>query len=698
MQRISAILPEVLISAVLFSGCGGGNLMKSPPPPQALQPSIVAISPTTVPAGSGGFALTITGTGLSMNTQVKFGSAVLMPTSVAQGNCPGGGSCTVLTVNVPAQNVANAGTIIVSVANSSMVSNDVAFAVTPQSGSITGAPQLLLFSPMIAPVSSASFQLVVAAENVAQGATVNFGSLSLTPTSSGVTFYPSSAALSTLMVQVPATAIATPGMVTVSVTNPGASGGTSNQGDFFIVSKGTFPIEESLSNDHPPVAGNAPSTHSSTMIDGFVVTFDSTATNLVTGATSGLSQVYVRHNCFGTTATCIANQTQLVSVAPDGSPGAGGTNGSDKPTISQDGRFIVFESDDTNLVPGATQAVEQIYLRDTCQSILGPAKNCTPQTILVSASPSGEPGNAPSTNPVAGAFGLFVAFQSSATNLVSQSTPSGVQQIYLWRGCNALLDATAGCQSGITLESVDASGKAGNKDSTNPALNEGLVVAFQSLADNLVANTPGNGFQQIYLRNTCLALTSPAPGVPCGNNPQAVSLDSNGHLGTGDSVTPGVGAFGMVTVFATRAPNLLPPNTSNQQIVAFNTCFAVPEIPCVASKGGVISVDQNGMPGQGGSSHPTITGLDRVAFTSQASLVLGVTGQQVYGVNGSFPCAQAGPCPWMPPVLVSVDSSGKPMGGDYAALDLAGQFATFSSVGPGSTSGPTQIFLTAPFF
>src|ERR1700746_3082203 len=150
MQRISAILPEVLISAVLFSGCGGGNLMKSPPPPQALQPSIVAISPPPVPAGSGGFALTITGTGLSMNTQVKFGSAVLMPTSVAQGNCPGGGSCTVLTVNVPAQNVANAGTIIVSVANSSMVSNDVAFAVTPQSGSITGAPQLLLFSPMIA--------------------------------------------------------------------------------------------------------------------------------------------------------------------------------------------------------------------------------------------------------------------------------------------------------------------------------------------------------------------------------------------------------------------------------------------------------------------------------------------------------------------------------------------------------------------
>src|SRR5207302_4789492 len=202
--------------------------------------------------------------------------------------------------------------------------------------------------------------------------------------------------------------------------------------------------------------------HSSATIDGFVVAFDSTATNLVSGATSGLSQVYLRSNCFGTTATCIADQTQLVSVAPDGSPGAGGTNGSNKPVISPDGRFVVFASDDTNLVPGVTQAVEQIYLRDTCQGFLtplAPSQNCTPKTILVSASPTGAPGNAPSTNPSLGAFGLFVAFQSAATNLVSQSVPSGVQQVYLYRGCNALpvLNPVAGCQPSTALLSVDAS-------------------------------------------------------------------------------------------------------------------------------------------------------------------------------------------------------------------------------------------------
>ena len=698
MGRHLALLPAVLTSAVFFSGCGGGNPRVSPPPPQAVQPSIAAISPTNVPAGSGSFTLTITGTGLSMSTQVKFGSAVLMPNSATPGNCPAAGSCTMLAVNVPAQDVANAGTITVSVANTSIVSNEVAFAVTPQRGTVTGPPQLLLLSPMVAPVGGASFQLVVEAQNVAQGATVNFGSLSLTPTSSTMTFYPSASGLSTLLVQVPASAFTTAGGVSVSVTNPGSSGGTSNQAEFYVVNKGSFPIEESLSNDHPPVPGNASSTHSSATIDGFVVAFDSTATNLVSGATSGLSQVYLRSNCFGTTATCIADQTQLVSVAPDGSPGAGGTNGSNKPVISPDGRFVVFASDDTNLVPGVTQAVEQIYLRDTCVSSLPPPQNCTPKTVLVSASPSGAPGNAPSTNPVIGAFGLFVAFQSSATNLVSQSVPSGVQQIYLWRGCNTLMGAQAGCSPSITLESVDAGGNPGDKDSTNPAIDAGSVVAFQSLADNIVANTPGNQFQQIYLRTTCLALASPAPGDLCGNKAMAVSVDPNGHLGTGDSVTPAVGPFGMVTVFATRAPNLLPPNTASQQIVAFNTCFAVPPIPCSATVGGVISVDQNGMPGQGDSFHPALSGFGSVAFTSQASLISGVTGQQVYGRTLCSPCAQPGPSPWLPLILVSADSSGQPMGGDYSSLDPAGEFATFSSAGPGSTSGPTQIFLAAPFF
>src|SRR6266566_3402306 len=145
----------------------------------------------------------------------------------------------------------------------------------------------------------------------------------------------------------------------------------------------------------------------------------------------------------------------------------------------------------------------------------------------------------------------------------------------------------------------------------------------------------------------------------------------------------------------------MPAGTANEQIVAFNTCFAVPPIPCVATpSGGVTSVDQNRMPGQGDSFHPTLRAgvfTGNVAFTSQASLISGVTGQQVYAVTFCLPCARPEPI-FTVPVIVSADSSGHPIGGDNAAVDPTGQFATFSSLGPGSTSGPTQIFLTAPFF
>ena len=169
-----------------------------------------------------------------------------------------------------------------------------------------------------------------------------------------------------------------------------------------------------------------------------------------------------------------------------------------------------------------------------------------------------------------------------------------------------------------------------------------------------------------------------------------------GHRGQRDARRGRVWA---ADCFATRAPNLLSATTSSEQIVAFNTCFDFPPIPCPAAQGRVISVDQNGMPGMGDSFHPTLGGgvFGKVAFTSQASLITGVTGQQVYGTNVCFPCAVPAITPGTTPVvLVSADSSGTPMGGDYPALDIAGQFATFSSAGSGSTSGPTQIFLAAP--
>src|SRR5205823_10462173 len=88
----------------------------------------------------------------------------------------------------------------------------------------SGAPAIINFSPMAAPAGGVSFPLAIAALNVASGATVTFGTQTLTPTEPTPCV---AASACVLQVQVPSSAIATSQAVPVSITNPGASGGTS---------------------------------------------------------------------------------------------------------------------------------------------------------------------------------------------------------------------------------------------------------------------------------------------------------------------------------------------------------------------------------------------------------------------------------------------------------------------------------------
>ena len=105
----------------------------------------------------------------------------------------------------------------------------------------------------------------------------------------------------------------------------------------------------------------------------------------------------------------------------------------------------------------------------------------------------------------------------------------------------------------------------------------------------------------------------------------------------------------------------------------------------------VVSVDQNGAPGQADSSNPAIDG-EKVAFTSLATLLAGVSGQQVY-VGDS--CLLTGCTPTVK--LVSADVNGKPIGGDFGAIEGAGSFATFSTTGSSSSPGISEIFLDGLF-
>src|SRR5262249_47263712 len=77
------------------------------------------------------------------------------------------------------------------------------------------------------------------------------------------------------------------------------------------------------------------------------------ATNLVTGDTNGVRDVFLRDLVLGTTTR--------VSVSASGAQATALSSG---PTISADGRFVVFYSDASNLVAGDTNGVEDCFVRD----------------------------------------------------------------------------------------------------------------------------------------------------------------------------------------------------------------------------------------------------------------------------------------------------------------------------------------------
>jgi Tol biopolymer transport system component len=149
--------------------------------------------------------------------------------------------------------------------------------------------------------------------------------------------------------------------------------------------------------------GNEGSIESSISADGRYVAFQSWASNLVGGDTNGTHDIFVHDRQTGETA--------CVSVASDGSEG---NNASIRPSISTDGRYVAFYSYASNLVSGDTNGYQDVFVHD----------RQTGQTTRVSVASDGSEGNEYSRYPSISADGRYVAFESRASNLVSDDTNS----------------------------------------------------------------------------------------------------------------------------------------------------------------------------------------------------------------------------------------------------------------------------------
>lgn len=184
-----------------------------------------------------------------------------------------------------------------------------------------------------------------------------------------------------------------------SYANNLVPGDTNEHEDIFVKDRQTAGIVmASVASDG--TIGNGDSYKPVISGNGKFVVFRSQASNLVAGDTNKRWDIFVRDLTLG--------QTSRVSVS---SSGAQANHDSLEADISDDGRFVVFRSNASNLVADDVNKRSDVFVHDRQSG----------QTVRVSKPASGE-SNGHSTSPVISGDGAFIAFESVATNLVPGDT------------------------------------------------------------------------------------------------------------------------------------------------------------------------------------------------------------------------------------------------------------------------------------
>ncbi|GIU84055.1 MAG: hypothetical protein KatS3mg008_0830 [Acidimicrobiales bacterium] len=342
--------------------------------------------------------------------------------------------------------------------------------------------------------------------------------------------------------------------------------------------------------------------------------------------------------------------TVLISVSAEGGPSSGI---SITPSVSADGRFVAFESSAPDLVPGDTNIQADIFVRDVASGV----------TRLVSVDQSGGEANSSSFSPSISADGQWVAFASSASDLVFDDGNNNQADIFL-----------RNVPSGVTtLVSVDQSGGPANGPSFHPAVSgDGRFVAFNSLASDLVAGDT-NSVSDVFIRDVASGATS------------LVSVNQGGGPANGDSGRVSVSPNGRFVAFEADASNLVPGDTNGASDIFLRDV--------VSRVTRLVSVDGSGGPANGSSFKPSVSADGRfVAFESLASdLVPGDTNGAVDVFVRDLVSGVTR--------LASVDGSGGPADSHSSAPSISadGRFVAFHSLGsdlvPGDTNGAGDVFV-----
>jgi hypothetical protein len=247
------------------------------------------------------------------------------------------------------------------------------------------------------------------------------------------------------------------------------TGDTNNKSDVFVRDRQSA-VTTRVSVSSGGLQGNNESYEPQISYDGRYVVFSSLATNLITGDTNNHPDVFIHDRQSGSTS--------LVSASAAGTIG---NHFSNRPDVSQDGRFVVFETSASNLATGILPSGvgQQIVVKDMQTGVVK----------AVSAN-GGVQGNGVSDWPTISCDGSVVTYHSQASNLVIGDT-NGVRDVFV-----ATLVSGGYQQSNITLSA--------NSESIQPDVScDGSAVVFLSTASNLVpGDTNGNRDAFVYSKLT----------------------------------------------------------------------------------------------------------------------------------------------------------------------------------------------------
>ncbi len=299
-------------------------------------------------------------------------------------------------------------------------------------------------------------------------------------------------------------------------------------------------------------APNGHSENARLSADGRFVAFESLASNLVAGDSNGVRDVFLYdrdsdgNGVFDERPAGV--ELHWLSVSPAGNAA---NSDSRRPVVSDDGRVVAFDSGAGNLlVEGApATATQSVFARATCIDALG---GCTPTTELISACATGSPGSGLAWAPAISADGRFVAFESSAPNLLSPDcSPAGDNNLAF---DVFLLDRETRAMERLSVDPAGFEVTGGDSYAVSLSA-DARVATFVSSATNLVPGD-GNAKADIFVHDRVSGTTARVSVSTAGAEVTTCTLP------TRCSWQPSLSADGRVVAFESESAELVAPDTA----------------------------------------------------------------------------------------------------------------------------------------